>query len=95
MAMGSAHRSNGNINASNHYCDPLFKNLSGKAKTAKNRDNMRKLSLITANVFQDNTQYEKFCSMITEENPDIFLTMESDKNGNVSSIVLKRTIRTL
>ncbi|HEA30325.1 MAG TPA: endonuclease/exonuclease/phosphatase family protein, partial [Leeuwenhoekiella sp.] len=51
-----------------------------KKKEPKNPKNMRKISLITANVFQDNTQYEKFCSLITEKDPDIFLTMESDKN---------------
>jgi endonuclease/exonuclease/phosphatase (EEP) superfamily protein YafD len=58
---------------------PYSKIYPIKQKQLKNRDNMRKLSLITANVFQDNTQYDKFCSLITKENPDIFLTMESDK----------------
>ncbi|MGB3773872.1 MAG: endonuclease/exonuclease/phosphatase family protein [Leeuwenhoekiella sp.] len=48
-------------------------------KSPKNTEKMRKISLITANVFQDNTQYEKFCEMIVEEDPDIFLTMETDK----------------
>ncbi len=57
---------------------PYSKIYPVKQKQLKNQDNMRKLSLITANVFQDNTQYDKFCSIISKEDPDIFLTMESD-----------------
>lgn len=58
---------------------PYSKIYPVKQKKPKNRDTMWKLSLITANVFQDNTQYDKFCSIITKEDPDIFLTMETDK----------------
>lgn len=38
------------------------------------------LKLITANVLQDNTNYDKFETLIRKSNPDIFVTMESDEN---------------
>ena len=47
--------------------DPLDKKNDGPA-----------LSLLTANVFQDNERYDDFCKLIDDHDPDIFLTMESD-----------------
>lgn len=37
------------------------------------------LTLITANVLQTNTNYEKFINLIKSSNPHIFITMESDE----------------
>ncbi len=37
------------------------------------------LSLLTANVFQDNRNYDDFCQLVERYDPDVFLTMESDK----------------
>lgn len=39
-----------------------------------------KISFISANVYQFNKQHEKFIQLITEQNPDFFLTMESNSN---------------
>ena len=38
------------------------------------------MSILTANVFQDNTRYGDFCKLVEDNDPDIFLTMESDLN---------------
>lgn len=37
------------------------------------------LKLVTANVLQDNTDYDTFLKIIKESNPDIVITMESDQ----------------
>lgn len=42
--------------------------------------NENTLKLVTANVLQDNKEYHKFIEIIKSSNPDIFVTMESDKN---------------
>ncbi len=39
----------------------------------------QKLSIISANVFQDNTEYVRFISIIQKYRPDIFITMESNQ----------------
>ncbi len=38
------------------------------------------ITVLSANVFQENKQYETFITLINKYDPDIFLTMESDKN---------------
>ncbi|MCB0443127.1 MAG: endonuclease/exonuclease/phosphatase family protein [Flavobacterium sp.] len=38
------------------------------------------ISIISANIYQDNTSYNKFINLIEKHNPDIFLTMESNQN---------------
>ncbi|WP_031427333.1 endonuclease/exonuclease/phosphatase family protein [Flavimarina sp. Hel_I_48] len=48
-------------------------------KRPKNTSHLKKLSLITANVLQDNREYDKFRDLIYKEEPDVFLTMETDK----------------
>jgi endonuclease/exonuclease/phosphatase (EEP) superfamily protein YafD len=38
-----------------------------------------KISLLAANVFQDNNQYQKFLEIVTKYNPDLVLGMETNK----------------
>jgi endonuclease/exonuclease/phosphatase (EEP) superfamily protein YafD len=37
------------------------------------------ISIISANIYQDNSDYNRFISLIEKHNPDIFLTMESNQ----------------
>ena len=39
----------------------------------------QKISILSANVFQENTQYIRFVTLIKKYNPDIFITMESNQ----------------
>lgn len=48
----------------------------------------KKITVISANVFQENKEYEKFINLIHKYSPDIFLTMESDKNWEKALSVL-------
>ncbi len=41
--------------------------------------NERKISIVSANVLQENNNYKGFINIIKSANPDIFLTMESNK----------------
>ena len=52
-----------------------FKNIFYSVKTHKSP---KSISLLSINVYQYNTDYQKFISLINEVNPDIFLTMESN-----------------
>ena len=47
------------------------------------------VSIISANVFQDNKHYAAFLELIDKHNPDIILTMESDKNWEKALEVLE------
>lgn len=38
------------------------------------------ISIISANVQQENTHYNRFIELVEERNPDLFLTMESNQN---------------
>ena len=46
------------------------------------------ITVLSANVFQENKEYEQFIALINKYNPDIFLTMESDKNWEKALSVL-------
>lgn len=49
----------------------------------------KKISLISANVYQFNTDYGQFISLIKKYNPDIVLTMESNKNWEQALQILE------
>jgi endonuclease/exonuclease/phosphatase (EEP) superfamily protein YafD len=49
----------------------------------------QRVTIISANVFQDNKQYDAFLELIDKHNPDIILTMESDKNWEKALEVLE------
>ena len=46
------------------------------------------ITVLSANVFQENKEYEKFIALLNKYNPDIFLTMESDANWEKALTVL-------
>lgn len=46
------------------------------------------ITVLSANVFQENTNYDAFTSLIHKYEPDIFLTMESDNNWEKALSVL-------
>ena len=48
-----------------------------------------KITVLSANVFQENKEHEKFIALIAKYNPDIFLTMESDENWEKALSVLE------
>jgi endonuclease/exonuclease/phosphatase (EEP) superfamily protein YafD len=47
-----------------------------------------KITALSANVFQENKEHEKFRALIAKYNPAIFLTMESDENWEKALSVL-------
>ncbi|WP_405225305.1 endonuclease/exonuclease/phosphatase family protein [Dokdonia sp. Asnod1-B02] len=53
---------------------PFYHRRKPKAEFHKEQ-----LTLVTANVLQTNTNYDKFITIIKESNPHIFITMESDQ----------------
>lgn len=48
-----------------------------------------KISILSANVFQENTQYIQFVSLIQKYKPDIFITMESNHDWEKALNVLE------
>ncbi len=46
------------------------------------------ITVLSANVFQENKEYAKFIALLDKYNPDIFLTMESDGNWEKELSVL-------
>lgn len=46
------------------------------------------ISVLSANVFQENTNYDSFIALIHKNDPDIFLTMESDSKWEKALSVL-------
>lgn len=49
-----------------------------------------KIKIISCNVYQFNTQYERFIDLIKREQPDIFLTMESNADWEKAMRVLEK-----
>jgi hypothetical protein len=43
------------------------------------------ITVLSANVFQENLEYAKFTALVHKYNPDIVLTMESDEIGKKHS----------
>ncbi|RYD99994.1 MAG: endonuclease/exonuclease/phosphatase family protein [Sphingobacteriales bacterium] len=56
--------------------------LSGKASD--------KIKIISCNVFQFNTEYERFIQLIREEQPDAFLTAESNQDWELAMATLEK-----
>ncbi len=56
--------------------------LSGKASD--------KIKIISCNVLQFNTEYERFIQLIREEQPDAFLTAESNKDWEMAMATLEK-----
>jgi endonuclease/exonuclease/phosphatase (EEP) superfamily protein YafD len=46
------------------------------------------ITVLSANVFQENLEYAKFTALVHKYNPDIVLTMESDENWKKALSVL-------
>lgn len=53
-----------------------------------NVDPETQLKLLVSNVYMENTHYEDFIQLIKKENPDLFLTLESDKKWQDALIKL-------
>lgn len=49
-----------------------------------------KIKIISCNVFQFNTEYERFIQLIREEQPDAFLTAESNKDWEMAMETLEK-----
>lgn len=54
-----------------------FHSIPGKVKTNSCSET---ISIISANIYQDNSDYDRFIGLIKKYNPDIFLTMESNQD---------------
>ena len=49
-------------------------------KKPENPDSLQQISLLTSNVLQTNTDYDKLIAEVNQYKPDVLLVMESDKN---------------
>ena len=65
---------------------PLYKSLPAK----KSDHHSKPISLLSANVYQFNTDYQSFIELIQEQNPDIILTIESNKDWENALKVLEK-----
>ena len=54
---------------------PLYKS----GESAKGSTSSKSIAIISANVYQMNTQFQRFIDLVQREKPDIVLTMESNK----------------
>lgn len=59
---------------------PFYKVKNTRIKNSNNAS----FTVISANVFQFNTNYKSFINLIEKYNPDIFITMESDKKWDIA-----------
>ncbi|RYZ92407.1 MAG: endonuclease/exonuclease/phosphatase family protein, partial [Sphingobacteriaceae bacterium] len=50
-----------------------------EVKTVTSRNSSNELKIFSANVYQDNTQYDKLLAQIKANDPDIILLLETDK----------------
>lgn len=55
---------------------PLGKKMIKKVKTSKDSEC---LNLLVANIYQENTNYQKFLNLVEKRNPDIIFLLETDK----------------
>lgn len=65
---------------------PLFKKVVKKG----DGPHSKLVTLVSANVLQFNTEYQRFISLIREVQPDIFLTMESNEDWDTALKELDR-----
>lgn len=64
---------------------PFYK-IEQKVKTERSSESIK---VISTNIYQFNNQYSRFLKFIEENNPDIVLTMESNKDWEVALQALK------
>ncbi|GGD14647.1 endonuclease [Flavobacterium orientale] len=57
-----------------------YSKLHAIPKNIKTNSCSQTISIISANVYQKNTAYNRFSEVVVKHNPDIFLTMESNKD---------------
>lgn len=65
---------------------PFYK-IEKKIRSQKSSNTIK---LISANVYQFNKEYQRFIDFIKRENPDIILTMESNKDWENAMQILKK-----
>lgn len=65
---------------------PLYK-IEKKVKT---KNSSKSIKIISTNIYQFNTDYKRFLDFINKENPDIVLTMESNKTWENALQPLKK-----
>jgi len=61
-----------------------------KKITTSGKNSSKKISIISANIYQFNTEYNRFIDLIKENQPDIFLTMESNADWEKALQVLEK-----
>lgn len=66
---------------------PLYK----LPKVSKSNRASESIDIISANVFQFNTEFQNFIQLIEQEKPDIFITMESNQAWDDAMKVLEKT----
>lgn len=65
---------------------PLYK----IEKHEKTNRASKSITMVSANVYQFNTAYQKFIDFVRKENPDVILTMESNKDWESAMQVFKQ-----
>ncbi|PNA90923.1 hypothetical protein C1X27_27290, partial [Pseudomonas sp. MPR-AND1B] len=58
-------------------------------KEAVSGRNSENISVISANIYQFNTEYERFRNFILQHNPDMFVTMESNTDWEQENRLLE------
>jgi len=58
---------------------------------ARNQHSSKKIHIISANIYQFNTDYNRFIDLINKNKPDMFLTMESDSKWENALRVLEKS----
>lgn len=66
---------------------PLYK-IEKKVKTARSSQSIK---IISTNIYQFNKEYNKFTNFILKQDPDIILTMESNKEWEEAMQIFKET----
>lgn len=59
-------------------------------KKVKSEKSSKSIKIISTNIYQFNQEYQRFTDFITKENPDIILTMESNKDWENAMQVFKK-----
>ncbi|TDD78813.1 endonuclease/exonuclease/phosphatase family protein [Flavobacterium caseinilyticum] len=77
------------------HISTLYKYTSLYRTVQKNHTDIpsEMITVLSANIFQENKEYEAFIALITKYNPDIFLTMESDEHWEKALSVLDKNYK--
>ncbi len=54
-------------------------------KKIKSKDSSNNITILSANVYQDNKNFDKFQDLILKYNPDIFITLESNSDWELAN----------